>query len=90
MAAHAVVGQLSFVPSAYAGRIHHKVIGYEPRVLLQFVFHDGLGRRRAADVAEAHEEDGDFSFTFHFFLPKSAGISPHCLVFQSKIGTLKA
>ena len=53
--AHAMVGTLPYVPVADASRVNHPAVGIAG--LGDDVAEDGLGSRRAANVAEAYEED---------------------------------
>ena len=55
VAAHTRVGQLPLVPRAYAGGVDRDA-ARRPVALLQLFPHYGLGRRRAADVAEADKK----------------------------------
>ena len=55
VAAHPAVGQLPLVPRAYACRVNVDA-GEALALFFEFLFHYGLGGRRAADVAEADKE----------------------------------
>jgi hypothetical protein len=52
-----VIGTLSHVPASGSGRVHPEPIR-EP-LLVKDMPKDTFGQGRAADVAEAHKEDGD-------------------------------
>lgn len=55
VAAHACVGQLPFVPRAYAGGVNRHAAA-RPVALNELFPHYGLGGRRAADVAETDKK----------------------------------
>lgn len=54
VASHPAVGQLAYVPVAYAGRVNN--VAVVKSFVLEYLFSDSLGSRGPANVSEANEQ----------------------------------
>lgn len=55
MPPHTLVGQLSYVPRPYAGRVDDKLVCQS--CFVNYLLHDGISRRRTANVAKADKKN---------------------------------